>query len=189
MDGAALADASFPDRVAGADAFVHVTDVAERDVLDGDAVADALGGFAAAAEALGARPALYSLDTSRAGGPKARTLAEDLDRLVRGRLAHPRWIEAQLRHGWRGAAEIAQGIDALFAFAATSEVPGASFDLVFGALLADESVRTRIEAANTAAAAAIRDRLADARRRGLWTTRLNSVAALLDRDGLPEAAE
>jgi cobaltochelatase CobN len=188
-EGGARADPSFPERVAHAEAFVHVTDVAERDLLDGDSVADAFGGFAAAAEALGASPALYSLDTSRAAGPKARTLAEDLDRLVRGRLAHPRWIEAQLRHGWRGAAEIAQGVDALFAFAATTEVPAASFDLVFGALLADEAVRARLESANPAAAQAIRDRLADARRRGLWITRLNSVARILDGGALPEAAE
>ncbi|KAA2242306.1 cobaltochelatase subunit CobN [Salinarimonas soli] len=187
--GEARADASFPERVGGAQAFVHVTDVAERDILDGDAVADAFGGFAAAAEALGACPALYSLDTSRPDSMRARTLREDVDRLVRGRLSHPRWIEGQLRHGWRGAAEIAQGVDALYAFAATTrEVGDAAFDLVFTALIGDESVRDRLAQANPAAAHAIRERLADARRRGLWTSRLNSVAACLD-DVLPEAAE
>ena len=94
--GAGNAEASFEARVAAADAFVHTADVAERDLLDGDAVPDAIGGFAAAAEILGARPALYSLDTSRAD-PKARTLAEDIDRVVRGRLANPRFIAAKPR--------------------------------------------------------------------------------------------
>ncbi|MBB4039564.1 cobaltochelatase CobN [Microvirga flocculans] len=187
--GEAQADGSFPRRVKEAEAFVHASDVAERDILDGDSAADAIGGFAAAAQALGATPALYSLDTSRPEAPKARTLAEDVDRLVRGRLTNPRWIAGQLRHGWRGAAEIAQGVDALFAFAATTDaVSGANFDLVFTALIADDAVWRQIAAANEEAAQAIRERLADARRRGLWESRLNSVAAVLD-DGRKEAAE
>ncbi|MXQ13910.1 cobaltochelatase subunit CobN [Microvirga makkahensis] len=181
--GNASADESFPQRVQQAEAFVHVSDVAERDILDGDSAADSIGGFAAAAEALGSTPAVYSLDTSRPENPKARTLVEDVDRLVRGRLTNPHWIAGQLRHGWRGAAEIAQGVDALFAFAATTDaVPNTAFDLLFNALLADQSVREQIVVANPAAARAIRDRLAEARRRGLWQSRLNSVAALLDDD-------
>ena len=189
--GAAEADPSFPRRVAEADAFVHVTDVAERDLLDGDAAADAIGGFAAAAESLSRAPALYSLDASRPDAPKARALAEDISRLVRGRLAHPRWIAAQLRHGWRGAAELAQGVDALFVYAATTRaVTDAQFDAVFAALLAADAVRERLFSANPAAGAAIRDRLADARRRGLWQSRLNSVAAHLgEPDFSREAAE
>ncbi|MBM6580187.1 cobaltochelatase subunit CobN [Microvirga sp. BT689] len=187
--GEARADESFPQRVEQAEAFVHVSDVAERDILDGDSAADAIGGFAAAAQTFGASPALYSLDTSRPQQPKARTLTEDVDRLVRGRLTNPRWIEGQLRHGWRGAAEIVQGVDALFAFAATTDaVPAATLDLVFTALMADEPTWQQISAANPAAAQAIRDRLADARRRGLWESRLNSVAAFFD-DERKEAAE
>jgi len=187
--GEARTDPSFPRRVEQAEAFVHVSDVAERDILDGDSAADAIGGFAAAAHSLGASPAVYSLDTSRPQQPKARTLREDVNRLVRGRLTNRRWIAGQLRHGWRGAAEIAQGIDALFAFAATTDaVPSETLDLVFTALIAEEPTWKRIEAANPAAAQAIRDRLADARRRGLWASRLNSVAASLDDEG-KEAAE
>ncbi len=187
--GQARVDESFPQRIRQAEAFVHVSDVAERDIMDGDSAADVIGGFAAAAEALGSTPALYSLDTSRPQSPKARTLAEDVDRLVRGRLTNPRWIAGQLHHGWRGAAEIAQGVDALFAFAATTDaVPAAAFDLLFAALVADEEVRGEIAAANPAAAQSIRDRLAQARRRGLWQSRLNSVAALFG-DGRQETAE
>lgn len=189
--GEARPDATFPRRVERAEIFVHVSDVAERDVLDGDAAADSVGGFAAAAEALGATPALYSLDTSRPDAPKGRTVEEDIDRLVRGRLTNPRWIDAQLRHGWRGVSEVAQGVDALFAFAAsTRAVADVHFDLVFTALF-DESRRDRLQAANPAGMDAIRDRLADARRRGLWVTRVNSVSALLDEGStiLAEAAE
>lgn len=179
--GDARADTSFPRRVAQADAFVHVTDVAERDILDGDAVADAAGGFAAAARTLGSSPVLYSLDASQPDAPKARILHEDIDRLVRGRLTNPRWIAGQLRHGWRGAAEIAQGVDALFAFAATTDsVAAAAFDLIFTAIRANGPIWEQIAVANPPAAQAIHERLAEARCRGLWQSRINSVAALFD---------
>jgi cobaltochelatase CobN len=70
----------------------------------------------------------------------------------------------------------------------TDAVPSSTLDLVFTALMADEPTWDRIAAANPAAAEAIRSRLADARRRGLWESRLNSVAAFFD-DGRQEAAE
>jgi cobaltochelatase CobN len=181
-EGEGAADASFVERVRVAEAFVHVTDTRDRDILDGDDSGDGIGGFAAAAEAEGSAPVLYSLDTSRADGPRVRTLEEDLARLVRGRLTNPRWIEGQLRHGWRGASEIAQAVDALYVFAAaTHAVTDEQLDAVFGAYVGDEAVFAQLEHANPDAARAILDRFADARRRGFWVTRRNSIAARLDR--------
>ncbi|TGE01937.1 cobaltochelatase subunit CobN [Methylobacterium nonmethylotrophicum] len=179
-------DADFAARVAAADAYLHAFDVAERDLLDGDAGADAMGGFAAAAASLGAAPVLYSLDTSRPEAPRARTAREDVTRLVRGRLAHPRWIAAQLRHGWRGVQELAQGLDAVFVMAAaTDAVADADLDRLYDAYLGDPATLAAIEAANPGVAQALRDRFADMRRRGLWRSRRNSLAALEPR----EAAE
>ncbi|QCI68292.1 cobaltochelatase subunit CobN [Phreatobacter stygius] len=180
-EAAGVADASFAGRVAGAEAFIHVSDVAGRDILEASGAADGIGGFAAAAESLGGQARAYSLDTSTPDTPKVRTLAEDLSRIVHGRLIHPRWIAGQLAHGWRGAAELAEAVDSLFVYAATTKaVPDAMFDAVFQAYLGDEAVALRLRKANPGAHQAIAERFADARRRGLWTTRLNSVAALLD---------
>ncbi|MDU6375332.1 MAG: cobaltochelatase subunit CobN, partial [Bradyrhizobium sp.] len=138
-DGVSAA-ATFRDRVRSIDALVHPQDDRERDLLDGEEVADFAGGFAAAAASLGATPALLHLDTSRPDQPKARTFDEEIARVVRGRLTNPRWISGMLAHGYRGVAEIAQGIDALYAFAATSDsVPEHLFDLAHGALLRDEA--------------------------------------------------
>ncbi|MGQ3671473.1 cobaltochelatase subunit CobN [Xanthobacter sp. TB0136] len=181
-EGQAEHSDAFAERIRAAQAFIHATDVAERDILDGDSIADSFGGFAAAARLLGASPALYSLDTSRPEQPRSRTLREDLGRIVRARLTHPAWIEAQLAHGWRGAAELAQGLDALCVFAATTkEVPPTAFDAIFTAWIGDQTVNRALRAANPQAEAAIRERLQDMRRRGLWQTRLNSIA-LLDGD-------
>jgi cobaltochelatase CobN len=172
------APAAFRERVAAADALVHVQDDRERDLLDADGVADFAGGFAAAAAVLGASPALYHLDTAdAAAGPKARRLEEELARVVRARAADPRWIEGQMRHGWRGAAELAQAVDALYAFAATlPDLRGDPFQLLFDAYLDDDRVRAFLEEANPEAARAIARRFDEAMARGLWKPRRNSVA-------------
>ncbi|WP_306223278.1 cobaltochelatase subunit CobN [Bosea beijingensis] len=185
-EGAASTDAGFADRIRASDAFIHVSDTAGRDILEASSAADVIGGLAAAAKALGADPALYSLDSSNPEAPKARTLAEDIARIVHGRLTHPRWIAGQLAHGWRGAAELAEAVDTLFVFAASTDaVADGLFDAVFQAYCADPQVWAALEVANAPAAASIRSRLAEAARRGLWTSRRNSVGAFLAR----EAAE
>jgi len=85
-----------------------------------------------------------------------------------------------MRHGARGAAEIAETVDNLYLFAATSDaVPPRHFDSLFEAVCGDGEVRDFLIAANPQAAAAIADRFADALERGLWVTRRNSVEPLL----------
>jgi cobaltochelatase CobN len=168
--------------VSNADVLVHPQDDRERDLLDGDGVTDFAGGFAAAAAMLGNTPELYHLDTSQPGTPKARRIAEEISRVVRGRLTNPRWIAGMLDHGHRGVAEIAQGVDALYAFAATADVvPGPLFDATHAALIADEAVLAAMLEKNREATAAISARLRDALDRGLWATRRNSVASELER--------
>ena len=172
----------FRNRVSEADALVHPQDDRERDLLDGDGVADFAGGFAAAAALLGNEPELYHLDTSQTAAPKARRIAEEIARVVRGRLTNPRWLAGMLDHGHRGVAEIAQGVDALYAFAATARaVPDHLFDATHAALIADEAVLAAMVARNPAAVAAIAARLRDALARGLWTTRRNAVDHELER--------
>jgi cobaltochelatase CobN len=172
----------FRSRVSAANALVHPQDDRERDLLDGDGVADFVGGFAAAAALLGNDAELYHLDTSQPSSPKARTVGEEIARVVRGRLTNPRWIKGMLGHGHRGVAEIAQGVDALYAFAATtSSVPSHLFDITHDALIGDEAVLTRMIEANPAGAAAIVARLCDALARRLWVARRNAVAGELDR--------
>jgi cobaltochelatase CobN len=171
----------FRGRVSEADVLVHPQDDRERDILDGDGVADFAGGFAAAAALLGNEPELYHLDTSQTAEPKARRIAEEIARVVRGRLTNPRWLSGMLEHGHRGVAEIAQAVDALYAFAATAGVPGHLFDAAHAALIADDTVRTAMLQKNPAAAAAIAARLHDALSRGLWITRRNAVEHELQR--------
>ena len=181
LDGVADRD-GFAARVASADAFLHQQDHAEIDLLDSLDYAAHEGGFAAAAERLGANPALYHSDISRPEAPRVRTLVEEITRVVRGRAANPVWIEGMMRHGYRGAAEVTRSVEGLFAFAATLPARlDRQFDLLFDATLGDETVDAFLRSANPAAREAMAARFDEALTRDLWRPRRNSVAASLGR--------
>ena len=172
----------FAARVRDADAFVHQQDHREIDLLDSSDYAAHEGGFAAAAESLGASPALYHTDTATPETPKVRTLVEEVTRVVRGRAANPDWIAGMMRHGYRGAAEIARGLDGLYGFAATLPARlDRQFDLVFDATLGDEAVDRFLRDANPAAREAMAARFDEAMRRDLWRPRRNTIAQVLER--------
>ena len=176
-EGAAAPDA-FAQRVAEAELLIHTGDDPGRDLLDGSADSAFIGGFAAAVAAVGGRADLVTLDTTDPARPRARSLTEAVTRIVRARATNPRFIEGQLRHGPRGAAEFAETVDRLCAFAETTgAIPGRLIETVHDAYLGDPRVRAFLLAENPAAARAIAERLAAARRRGLWHPLRNSVDA------------
>jgi cobaltochelatase CobN len=169
---------AFAQRVANADLLVHPGDDPGRDLLEGAEDAAFVGGFAAAAATLGRVPDLVMLDLTDPQRPRARPLAAALARIVRARAVSPRFIAGQMRHGPRGAAELAETVDRLVDFAQlTDAVPGSLFDLVHAAYVADPHVREFLLRQNPAAAAAIAERLESARRRGLWHPHRNDVDA------------
>jgi len=164
--------------VARADLLIHPGDDPARDLLEGAEDAAFVGGFAAAAATLGRAPDLIMLDSTDPARPRARRLDQALARIVRARAISPRFIQGQMRHGPRGAAELAETVDRLVAFAATTgAVSSLLFDLVYDAYLADPRVREFLTRENIEAARAIAERLDMARRKGLWHPRRNDVAA------------
>jgi cobaltochelatase CobN len=174
-DGA-HAPGGFAERVLAADLLVHPGDDPARDLLEGAEDAAFVGGFAAAAAALGRAPDLVMLDTTDPRRPRARPLSAALGRIVRGRAVNPRFIEGQMRHGPRGAAELAETVDRLIDFAQTTgAVPGALIDLVHEAYLGDARVREFLLRENPAAARAMAERFEAARRLGLWHPRRNDI--------------
>ena len=181
VDGRAAAD-ELAQRLRGVDLVLHNQDNREHDLLDSDDYYQFEGGLAATVRHLsGRQPAIYHGDHSRPEFPRVRTLKEEIGRVVRGRAANPKWIAGVMRHGYKGAFEIAATVDYLFAFAATSgEVESHHFDALFDAYLGDEAVRGFIAEHNPAALREIAQRLEEAIRRGLWQPRRNSAPGLLD---------
>ena len=159
-------------RIRAANAFLHVQDHAETDLLDGPEHAAHLGGFAAAAAALGATPALYHHDGM------ARSVAEQVVRVVRGRAANPVWLAGMMRHGTSGAAEIARAVDALSAFAKTlPDRFDRQFDLLYDATLGTADVAHFLARENPDAYAAVISRFSAMRSAGLWHPQRNDIAA------------
>ena len=167
---------AFAEQVATAELLVHAHDDPARDILEGSADVAFVGGFAAAVAALGGKADLVVLDTTDPERPRARSLAEAVARVVRARALNPRFIAGQLRHGPRGAAEFAETVDRLLGFAETTDaVAETLIDAVHAAYVEDPAVRAFLLHENPAAARAIAERFAAARRRGLWHPRRNAV--------------
>ena len=172
------APGAFAQRVAGADLLVHPSDDPGRDLLEGAEDVAFVGGFAAAAKMLGRAADLVMLDVTDPQRPRARTLSAALARIVRARAINPRFIAGQMRHGPRGAAELAETVDRLVAFAETTDaVASELFDLLHDGLC------RRLRRARFSAARKPASRRGDcraARRRAparLWHPRRNDVDA------------
>jgi cobaltochelatase CobN len=86
-----------------------------------------------------------------------------------------------MRHGYKGAFEIAATVDYLFAFAATARVvEDHHFDALYEAYLQDDRVREFIAEANAPALREIAERFAEAIDRGLWRPASNSAHQTLE---------
>lgn len=171
----------FAARLTDADAVVQNQDNREHDLLDSDDYYQFEGGIAAAVEHLkGRKPQSYHNDHSRPERPVIRSLEDEIGRVVRARVTNPKWIAGVMRHGYKGAFEIAASVDYLFAFAATTHaVKDHHFDAVHAAFIEDETVRAFMAEVNPAALRETARRLAEALDRGLWKARSNSAAVLL----------
>ncbi|AWM00469.1 cobaltochelatase subunit CobN [Bradyrhizobium amphicarpaeae] len=173
--------AGIEQRLAEADAFVHVQDLPETDLLLAADYAAHEAGVVAAAVHLGAAgPSLYHLDSTHPEQPRARTLTEEISRVVRARAVNPGWIAGMMRHGFRGAAEITATLEHMAAFAhLANAVPPHLFDLYYGATLGNDDVRAFMARDNPSALAAMETCFARLHDAALWQTRRNSIAAAL----------
>jgi cobaltochelatase CobN len=177
---AGAAPGAFAARVADADMLLHISDDPARDLLEGAEDVAFIGGFAAAAKMLGRAVDLVMLDMTDPQRPRARPLSAALARIVRARAVNPRFIAGQMRHGPRGAAELAETVDRLVNFAETADaVAGELFDLLHAAYVEDPAVRDFLLRENPAAAASITHSLEAALQRGFWHPRRNDGGASL----------
>jgi cobaltochelatase CobN len=171
----------FAARLSDIEAVVHNQDNREHDLLDSDDYYQFEGGLVASAEVLtGRRPTAWHNDHSRPERPLARTLEEEISRVMRSRVVNPKWIDGVKRHGYKGAFEIIATVDYMFAFAATTgAVKTHHFDLAFEAFVEDAATRDFITANNRFGYDELIAKFNDARERGFWTPRSNSAHALL----------
>ncbi|MEG5059833.1 cobaltochelatase subunit CobN [Microcoleus sp. A2-C5] len=142
----------------------------EHDILDSDDYYQFQGGMTAAIRNLqGKNPETYFGDNSIPENPKVRQLKEEIARVYRSRAVNPKWIEGAMRHGYKGAFEIAATVDFLFAYDATANcVEDFMYEGIAEAYIFDEKVQGFIQENNPWALRDMAERLLEARQRGLW---------------------
>ena len=146
--------------------------------------------MAAAVSTLSGQEApVYHMDHSLPEAPKARTLKEEINRVVRSRVINPKWLKGIKRHGYKGAFEMAATIDYLFAYDATARVVSDyQYQMVADHYLLDEANQQFMSDNNPAALKESTERLLEAIQRGLWENagdyqeKLTSLLLALEHD-------
>jgi cobaltochelatase CobN len=171
---------AFQQRLAGMQIVLQNQDNREHDLLDSDDYYQFQGGLTAAIKTISGKvPTVYCGDNSTMAQPKVRTLNEEIAKVYRSRVVNPKWIEGAMRHGYKGAAEMAATMDFLFAYDATTNcVADHMYEGVAEAYLLDPKVQDFMERCNPWAARDIADRLLEANQREMWS---GAESKMLDR--------
>ncbi|MGL4849907.1 MAG: cobaltochelatase subunit CobN [Clostridium sp.] len=130
------------------------------------------GGMTAAAKKLSKNNVkAYYGDTRESLAVEVRDLSEEIERVVRGKLINPKWIEGQKKHGYTGASEISTLVGRVYGWdATTDEVDDKLFDGITKTFVFDDDNREFFNENNPWALEEIERRLIEAYERGLWET-------------------
>jgi cobaltochelatase CobN len=161
---------AFNQRLGNMQIVLQNQDNREHDLLDSDDYYQFQGGLSAAVKTIsGKQPQAYFGDNSRPEQPKVRQLTEEISRVYRSRVVNPKWIEGVMRHGYKGAFEMAATLDFLFGYDATTQcVPDFMYQGVADAYLFDPAVQKFIQQNNPWALRDMSERLLEAHQRGMW---------------------
>jgi cobaltochelatase CobN len=161
---------AFRNRLSQVQVVLQNQDNREHDLLDSDDYYQFQGGLTAAAKSIqGQNPVVYFGDNALAEQPKVRTLQHEIARVYRSRVINPKWIAGAMRHGYKGAFEMAATLDFLFAYDATTGcVEDYMYAGVAEAYVLDPDVQKFIQTHNPWALRDMSERLLEANQRGLW---------------------
>ncbi|MBN1165926.1 MAG: cobaltochelatase subunit CobN [Methanospirillaceae archaeon] len=128
------------------------------------------GGMTAAARRLtGKEIKAYFGDTREADHAEVRDLADEIRRVVRGKILNPKWIDGLKEHGYAGAADISKRIGRVYGWEATTrEVDDWIFDEIAETFVNNPEMKEFFEEKNPYALEEISRRLLEAHTRGLW---------------------
>ncbi|EDX76886.1 cobaltochelatase, CobN subunit [Coleofasciculus chthonoplastes PCC 7420] len=193
QEGIAAPEA-FEQRLKQLQVVLHNQDNREHDLLDSDDYYQFQGGLTASVRALtGKNPQTYFGDNSIPENPRVRRLQEEIARVYRSRVVNPKWIAGVMRHGYKGAFEMAATVDYLFAYDATANcVADYMYQGVTEAYLLDEKVQEFIQQKNPWVMRDMAERLLEAHQRSLWQSAQPEIleklrAIALQAEGVIEA--
>ncbi|BAZ68782.1 cobaltochelatase [Fischerella sp. NIES-4106] len=168
--GGISAPEAFEQRLSQMQIVLHNQDNREHDILDSDDYYQFQGGLTTAVRSMqGTNPQTYFGDNSIAAKPRIRTLKEEIARVYRSRVVNSKWIAGVMRHGYKGAFEMAATVDYLFAYDATAQcVEDHMYEGIAQAYLFDPTVSEFIQSKNPYALRDMAERLLEAHKRGFW---------------------
>lgn len=142
----------------------------EHDLFNYDDYLQYHGGMIAAIRALSGKPPLaYFGDSSDPGRVRIRSLKEEAARVFRARVINPKWLQAMVRHGYKGGLEMAATVDYLFGYDATADVvEDWMYAEVAERYALDAETQAFLRRSNPWALREIAQRLLEAIQRGLW---------------------
>ncbi|MEM7771587.1 MAG: cobaltochelatase subunit CobN, partial [Cyanobacteria bacterium P01_A01_bin.37] len=148
-DGRSAPEA-FEKRLQQMQIVLHNQDNREHDILDSDDYYQFQGGMVAAVRTLQRQqPTTYFGDHSIPENPRVRQLQEEIARVYRSRVVNPKWIAGAMRHGYKGAFEMAATVDYLFAYDATTRcVADHMYEGIANAYVLDDEVQQFVQQKN-----------------------------------------
>lgn len=167
---ATLAPAAFDRRLKEMQIVLQNQDNREHDILDSDDYYQFQGGMTAAvASRRGELPSVYFGDNSLRDHPQVRSLQQEIAKVYRSRAVNPKWIAGMMRHGYKGACEMAATIDFLFGYDATTNcIADYMYAGIADAYLFDKTTLDFLEKSNPQAMRDMAERLLEAHQRQLW---------------------
>ncbi|MEX2752800.1 MAG: cobaltochelatase subunit CobN [Candidatus Freyarchaeota archaeon] len=147
----------------------QVRDTHEYEVTDLDHYYEFFGGLSKAVEDVrGEKPEMLISDTTREQ-IKTETVDRAIQRGVRTRLLNPKWINGMLKHQYHGGQKIADRVEYLLGFAATTnKVENWIWSKVAEDYVFNEEMRKRLQENNKWALHEMMGRLLEANQRGYW---------------------
>lgn len=146
----------------------HISD--EGDFLNCCGYFSNYGGMTVAAKALsGKAPRTYYGDTRDPAHVTVTDFADEMRRVVRTKLLHPKYIEGMKAHGYKGAGDLSKRIGRVYGFGATTgKVDNWIFDEIAETFVLDAEMKAWFDEVNPWALEEIGRRLLEAESRGIW---------------------
>ncbi|UEC43878.1 MAG: Cobaltochelatase CobN subunit [Methanothrix sp.] len=178
---AVKSEAVYRTNLARVDLVSQVRDTHDREIVDLDHYFEYFGGLSNAVRTVrGERPKMLISDTT---GEAIQTedVREAVARGVRTRLLNPKWIDGMLKHDFHGAQQLAERLENVLGFAATTDsVDNWIWSSIAERYIFDEEIRERLIENNRFAAVEIAERLFEAEKRGYWEATEEEMEKLKD---------
>jgi cobaltochelatase CobN len=170
----------FSRRLSKTDVSVKNEPTVENDMMGSDDFYNYFGGLVSAVSShAGKMKAAFIPNSADRERPELFSLHEEASRIMRARINNPRWIEGLKRHGYKGAQDIAEMVDIVFGWdATTSVIDDWMYDAIAGRYVFDEKNAAWIREHNLWAMQNISERLLEAVNRGMWNASKETVEKL-----------